>query len=113
MVVPSQMPELAAQEIDRVADRKGIAAIFMPLLNIPMGNRHYHPIYEAAQRHDLPILLHVTGTENVYTGAQVVAGGWPETFFERSVSASQVGEGNPCSLGIGKATGGERIRQTV
>src|SRR3546814_10202861 len=78
MVVPSQMPELAAQEIDRVADRKGIAAIFMPLLNIPMGNRHYHPIYEAAQRHDLPTLLHVTGTENVYHGAPVVAGGRSE-----------------------------------
>ncbi|MET4700410.1 putative TIM-barrel fold metal-dependent hydrolase [Constrictibacter sp. MBR-5] len=98
MVVPTQMPELAAQEIDRLADQKGIAAIFMPLLNIPMGNRHYHPIYEAAQRHNLPILLHVTGTENVYHGAPVVAGGWPESFIERYVSLSQVGEANLVSL---------------
>src|SRR3546814_9696393 len=63
-----------------------------------MGNRHYQPIYEAAQRHDLPILLHVTGTENVYHGAPVVAGGWPESFIERYVSLSQVGEANLVSL---------------
>ncbi|MCG8558640.1 MAG: amidohydrolase [Hyphomicrobiales bacterium] len=98
MVVPSQVPELAAQEIDRLGSTKGIAAVYMPLINIPMGNRHYHPIYAAAQRHGLPILLHVTGTENVYHGPPVIAGGWPESFVERYVSLSQVGEANLVSL---------------
>lgn len=98
MVVPSQVPELAAQEIDRLGSKKGIAAVYMPLINIPMGNRHYHPIYAAAQRHGLPILLHVTGTENVYHGPPVIAGGWPESFVERYVSLSQVGEANLVSL---------------
>lgn len=98
MVVPTQVPELAAEEIDGLAGERGIAAVYMPLLNIPMGNRHYHPIYAAAERHDLPILLHVTGTENVYHGAPVVAGGWPESFVERYVSLSQIGEANLVSL---------------
>src|SRR5690606_159454 len=94
----TQVPERAAQEIDRLAEVKGIAAVYMPLLNIPMGNRHYHPIYAAAERHGLPILLHVTGTENVYHGPPVVAGGWPESFVERYVSLSQIGEANLVSL---------------
>lgn len=98
MVVPTQVPEKAAKEIDRIGQTKGVAAVFMPLLNIPMGNRHYHPIYEAAERNGLPILLHVTGTENVYHGAPVVAGGWPESYAERYVSLSQVGEANLISL---------------
>jgi len=98
MVVPTQVPEEAAREIDRIGTNKGVAAVFMPLLNIPMGNRHYHPIYEAAARNGLPILLHVTGTENVYHGAPVVAGGWPESYAERYVSLSQVGEANLVSL---------------
>ena len=98
MVVPTQVPEEAAREIDRIGANKGVAAVFMPLLNIPMGNRHYHPIYEAAARNGLPILLHVTGTENVYHGAPVVAGGWPESYAERYVSLSQVGEANLVSL---------------
>ena len=98
MAVPTQVPTEAAKEIDRLAAITGIAAVFMPLLNIPMGNRHYHPIYEAAGRNGLAIYLHVTGTENVYHGAPVVAGGWPESYAERYVSLSQVGEANLASL---------------
>ena len=98
MTVPVQLPEEAAKEIRRIGAHEGIAAVFMPLLNIPMGNRYYHPIYEAAQEMGLPILLHVTGTENVYHGAPVVAGGWPESYAERYVSLSQVGEANLISL---------------
>lgn len=97
-VVPVQIPEEAAKEIERIGDEPGVAAIFMPLLNIPMGNRHYHPIYAAAQEKGLPILLHVTGTENVYHGSPVIAGGWPESYAERYCSLSQVGEANLISL---------------
>lgn len=98
LTVPVQIPEEAAKEIRRAGGEEGVAAVFMPLLNIPMGNRHYHPIYDAAQEMGLPILLHVTGTENVYHGSPVVAGGWPESYAERYVSLSQVGEANLISL---------------
>lgn len=96
--VPTQVPDRAVEEIRRLAGVKGVAAIYMPLLNIPMGNRHHHPIYAECERHGLPIMLHPTGTENVYHGPPVIAGGWPETFIERYVSLPQIGEANLASL---------------
>ena len=54
IVVPSQQPELAAREIDRVGGHPGFVQVFLPVRSaMPYGNRRYHPIYEAAVRHDL------------------------------------------------------------
>jgi len=73
IVVPPQNPEAAAREIDRAGDVPGVVAIFMPLHEIAMGERHYDPIYEAAQRHGLPIIVHPSATENVYQRAPRMA----------------------------------------
>jgi uncharacterized protein len=52
----------AVQEIDRIGGDRRYAHVLLPLRNdIPYGNRYYHPVYEAAQRHGLPIALHAWG----------------------------------------------------
>ncbi len=98
MNVSTQDPKAGAAEIRRVGKRPEVAAIYMPLINILIGNRYYEPIYEEAVNHGLPILLHVTGTDSVYYGAPNQAGGWPENYPERYVSLSQIGEANLSSL---------------
>src|SRR5262245_2080722 len=65
LVIGPQDPEAAVKEIERVAGRPGIVGVYMPLHDIAMGERFYYPIYEAAQRHGLPIISHPSGTENV------------------------------------------------
>jgi uncharacterized protein len=98
MTVSTQDPKAGAAEIRRVGKRPEVAAVYMPLINILIGNRYYEPIYEEAANHGLPILLHVTGTDSVFQGAPNQAGGWPENYPERYVSLSQIGEANLSSL---------------
>ena len=66
ILVAPQLPERAAAEIDRVAGRPGIVQVLLPLSTPAMGEPHYYPIYEAAQRHGLPIVVHPSGTESIY-----------------------------------------------
>ncbi len=98
MTVTAQDPRAAAAEIRRVGKRREVCAVYMPLINILIGNRYYEPIYEEAANHGLPILLHVTGTDSVYYGAPNQAGGFAENYPERYVSLSQIGEANLTSL---------------
>jgi predicted TIM-barrel fold metal-dependent hydrolase len=98
MTVTAQDPRAAAAEIRRVGKRPEVAAIYMPLINILIGNRYWEPIYEEAVAHDLPILLHVTGTDSVFYGAPNQAGGFPENYPERYTALSQIGEANLTSL---------------
>src|SRR5438105_12002361 len=56
LVVPSQQPDAAAREIDRRGDHPGFVQVLLPVRSErPYGNRIYHPIFEAAVRHDLVV----------------------------------------------------------
>ena len=83
MCVAAHDPLEAAKEIRRIGNEEGIVAVFLPLLNILMGNRHYYPIYEAAEECGLPILIHPTGTEGGFQTSVAFAGGIPSTYIER------------------------------
>ncbi|HUY25033.1 MAG TPA: amidohydrolase family protein [Candidatus Saccharimonadales bacterium] len=96
--VSPQDPEKAAQEVRRHANTRGVVGVYLPPMNILMGNRHHYPIYKAAQRAGLPIFFHVTGAEIIYQGAPVASGGWPESYAERRMAFYQVGEANLASL---------------
>ncbi|HVB60010.1 MAG TPA: amidohydrolase family protein [Ktedonobacteraceae bacterium] len=93
-----QDPEKSANEIRRHANTKGSVGVYLPLLNILMGNHYYYPIYEAAQECGLPIIIHPTGAEGTYLGAPVLAGGLPGTYFERHVGLTQIAQANLNSL---------------
>jgi predicted TIM-barrel fold metal-dependent hydrolase len=97
-VVPSQDPAAGAREIRRIGANPQVSAIALPPIATLLGNRYFHPIYEAAQEFDLPIFLHVTGTDSIYHSAPMSAGGLPDTYVERYVTLSQAAEANLNSL---------------
>lgn len=96
--VPTQDPIAAVAEIRRIGAHPQIVAVSLPLINVLMGNRYYWPIYAAAEEMDLPIFIHVTGTESVYHGAPVIGAGICDSYIERYLAAPQVAETNLNSL---------------
>lgn len=81
--VASQNPEAAAEEIHRLADHPQMVQVVMgSATRIPMGQRYYWPIFEAAEEKDLPVAIHVGpegwGITNPPSGA-----GYPNSYFER------------------------------
>jgi uncharacterized protein len=91
MVVAAHDPDAAAIEIRRIGHLPSVVAVFMPLLNILMGQRHYYPIYAAAEEMGLPIFIHPTGTEGGFPTAVSFAGGNPSTYIERHTNFPQIG----------------------
>jgi predicted TIM-barrel fold metal-dependent hydrolase len=63
----NQVPEEAAQEIERFAKTKGFVAVYLPSSgNYPLwGDKCYAPIFAAAQEAELPVV--VQGTLTVHT----------------------------------------------
>lgn len=98
MCVPSVFPEAAAQEVTRLAHHPGVAAVYVPLINVPLGNRHFDPIYAAAQDAGLPVFLHITAAEYTYQGTPTFPGGWLENFGERRVAYTLLGPAALSSL---------------
>jgi predicted TIM-barrel fold metal-dependent hydrolase len=86
------------KEIQRWADTERVVGVYLPLLNMLMGHRHYHPIYAAAAERGLPIVSHGSGAEGIYLGAPVGAGGIPSSYIERYVDMPQLAQANVSSL---------------
>lgn len=74
--VPMQDPSLAAREIERWAGHPKVKAVSFwgGAERIPFGQRFYWPIYEAAERHRLPIHVHPATTATIAAGASSAAG---------------------------------------
>lgn len=95
IVVPSQQPAMAASEIDRVGGQPGLVQVYLPVRSaMPYGNRIYHPIFEAAVRHDLVVGLHFGGV----TGTPPTPVGWPSYYLEEYAGMSQVFQSQLTSL---------------
>ena len=79
IIVPSQFPELAVREIDRMAGRKGFVQVLLPVRSEqPYGSRNFRPVFAAAARHGLPVALHFGGVP----GNASTPVGWPSLFME-------------------------------
>jgi uncharacterized protein len=75
-------PELAAREIHRLGDHPGIAQVLLPSgARIPYGQRFWHPIYQAAAEHHLPVSMH-PGSEGVGVSGAPTAAGYPTSYLE-------------------------------
>jgi uncharacterized protein len=98
LVVAPQDSALAAAEIDRSADRSAVVEILLPLMGTLMGERHYYPIYEAAARHGLPIVLHPNSVDGIYQRATTMAGGVPTYYVEWHAALTQIFQANVSSL---------------
>ncbi|HTH97212.1 MAG TPA: amidohydrolase family protein [Stellaceae bacterium] len=85
IVVPAQSPELAAEEIERMAaDRRFVEVQLLTLNEMPLGRRFYWPIYAAAEKHGLPIGIHAGST---YRHAPTPIG-WPSHAVEDYIALS-------------------------
>lgn len=95
IVVPSQTPERAAQEIDRMADHPGFVQVTLPVRSdAPLGNLRYDPIYAAAVRHDLVVGIHYGGAP----GLPSTPAGWALTYLDEYASMAQVFQSQVISL---------------
>src|SRR5262249_30082154 len=70
-IVPWHDPELGAELIDRVGGHSAVVGVCMTTSgpSVPLGDRIYDPIFEAAQRHRLPIVFHGSPGLTLVTGA--------------------------------------------
>lgn len=95
LIVPSQNPELAAREIERLGGHPGFVQVMLPARSqAPYGTRRYHPIYAAAVRHGLVIGIHYGGAP----GLPPTSVGWTSTYLEEYVGMSQVFQAQVLSL---------------
>ena len=59
IVVPMQAPDLAVEEIERLAgDKRFVAILVLAQGETLLGRRHFWPVYQAAERHKLPLAIH-------------------------------------------------------
>jgi hypothetical protein len=87
MVVPSQLPELAAKEIERVGSHPGFVQVYLPVrAQHPLGTRIFRPMWEAIARHDLVAGIHFGGAP----GNPPTPSGWPSYYFEEYAGMAQV-----------------------
>jgi len=83
IVVPVHSPELAAAEIERrAADTRFVQVLMLAMAELPLGRRQLWPIYEAAQRHGLPVGIHAGSSFRHPPSAL----GWPSYYIEDYVS---------------------------
>jgi uncharacterized protein len=62
LLVPTLDPEAAVAEIERLGDDPRFVQVLLPVRSdARYGNRRYHPIFEAAERHGLALGLHAWG----------------------------------------------------
>ncbi|MCE3551398.1 amidohydrolase family protein [Pseudonocardia sp. RS11V-5] len=87
IVVPTQNAELAAREIDRTAADGAFVQVLMFVRDrMQLGKRFFWPIYEAAERHGLPIAVHPFGSFNHPN----TPAGWASTYIEEYVAQAQL-----------------------
>jgi predicted TIM-barrel fold metal-dependent hydrolase len=97
LVSPSD-PTQAAEEIDRLGDRADTAAVMVPLgTSMPYGNRFYHPIWEACERHGLPAISHVGGGGGA-TRTTPTPVGYPTYYMETRMARPAAASAQAASL---------------
>lgn len=91
-------PWQAATEIESRADDARFVQVMLPAgTRMPYGNRLYHPIYEAAERHGFPICIHFGG-EGAGFSAPPTAAGFPSHYLEMRMARPQIAMAHVVSL---------------
>jgi predicted TIM-barrel fold metal-dependent hydrolase len=86
ILVPLEDPALAVQEIERrAADPRFVQVLLFGATETLLGRRNHWPIYEVAQRHDMPVALQVTSAVR----HSPTANGWPSYLIEDHVNFAQ------------------------
>ncbi|WP_135546510.1 amidohydrolase family protein [Paenibacillus cymbidii] len=89
ITVAPQDPQLAVREIERLAGHPQMVQVLMgSAQRAPLGQRQFHPIYEAAQRHGLPVTIH-PGGEGAGGTPPPTPAGYPTRYLEWHTCLSQ------------------------
>ena len=95
IVVPMQAPDLAVDEIERLAgDRRFVSVLVLAQGESLLGRRHYWPVYAAAERHQLPITIHA-GSQYRMAPSSI---GWPSYRLEYYIVEAQAFQAQVLSL---------------
>lgn len=98
IVVPHENSELAAAEIDRVGEHPGFVQVLVLVrTREPLGRRKYWKMYEAAERHGLPIGIHF-GSAFEASGNPRTSSGWPSYYIEDHTTMTQAFQSQVISL---------------
>ena len=88
--IPVQDPRLAIAEIDRLGPDPRVRAVMLPTgSRMPYGNRFYHPIWEACERHGLAIAIH-PGNEGAGMAGPPTGVGYPTYYIETRMARPQM-----------------------
>ena len=86
IVIPYENAEFAVEEINRLAEHPGFVQILLlPRTREPLGRRKYWKIYEAAEKHRLPVGIHFAGLG----GNAITSHGFPSFYIEDHTVMSQ------------------------
>jgi predicted TIM-barrel fold metal-dependent hydrolase len=95
ILVPSENPDMAVEEIERRAGDPRFVQVLMWVMNEkPLGRRFYWPIYRAAEKHKLAIGIHA-GSLYRHAPSSI---GWGSYFLEDYVEQSGAFESQLLSL---------------
>jgi len=95
IVVPAQLPELAAKEIARVGDHPGFVQVLLPARSEhPYGSRLFRPLWVEIARCNLVAGLHFGGAP----GNPPFPSGWPSYYFEEYAGMAQVFQSQLASI---------------
>jgi len=95
IVVPVQIPELAAQEIARVGGHPGFVQVLLPVRAAhPYGNRLFRPLWQAIAEQNLVAGIHFGGVP----GNPPFPSGWPSYYFEQYAGMAQVFQSQLASI---------------
>ena len=98
IIVPHEDAAAAVAEIEkRARDKRFVQVLLPPRAAEPLGQKRYWPIFAAAEKHGLPLGLHVGGQG----GHAVTGAGWPSYYFEEHQTNVQTMQAFVASMVIG------------
>lgn len=79
IILPMGNPDQAVAELERlVGDHRFVQAMMLVMGEMPAGRRQWWPLYQALEKHGLPLALHAGSTYR----NPVTSVGWPSWYLE-------------------------------
>src|SRR5882724_5012880 len=95
IVVPLQAPDLAVEEIERRAgDNRFVSVLVLAQGETLLGRRHYWPVWQAAEKHKLPVAIHAGSAYRTAPSSI----GWPSYRYEYYLAEAQAFQAQLLSL---------------
>lgn len=98
VLVAPQDPQLAVAEIKQTANAAGFVQIHVPMGDRLLGERHFYPIYEAANDLDMPISVHPNAIDGSFRTGAAYPGGTPTYYVEWHAGITSIFAANLISM---------------